>query len=193
MGFTVVVSLVIYVVFPVSCSAHCVFVSCVLSLMSSSVSCPVYCLLSFTLCLMSRVSFVSCLMCRSVSGFVLCVFLVSCLSYVPPACLSFLCLVPCFACAFCLVSRVVSNCASCLVPCVIPCVSCRAFCLTSWRVSSIVPRAARQIGDRGAQALASALPTLKLETLDLGFNNVATAGVAALMQVCCVCCWSAGR
>lgn len=48
-----------------------------------------------------------------------------------------------------------------------------------------MPRAARQVGDRGAQALASALPTLRLETLDLGFNNVATAGVAALMQVWC--------
>lgn len=40
-----------------------------------------------------------------------------------------------------------------------------------------------QVGDRGAQALASALPSLALETLELGFNNVATAGVTALMHV----------
>lgn len=39
------------------------------------------------------------------------------------------------------------------------------------------------MGDRGAQALASALPTLGLATLDVAFNNVSTAGVAALMQV----------
>ncbi|CAM9502492.1 unnamed protein product [Ectocarpus sp. 13 AM-2016] len=36
--------------------------------------------------------------------------------------------------------------------------------------------------DRGAQALAIALPTLGLETLDVGFSHVGTAGVAALMQ-----------
>ncbi|CAN0374981.1 unnamed protein product, partial [Ectocarpus sp. 8 AP-2014] len=39
-----------------------------------------------------------------------------------------------------------------------------------------------QVGDRGAQALAIALPTLGLETLDVGFSHVGTAGVAALMQ-----------
>lgn len=43
--------------------------------------------------------------------------------------------------------------------------------------------AAVQVGDRGAQALAIALPTLGLETLDVGFSHVGTAGVAALMQV----------
>ncbi|CAN0275964.1 unnamed protein product, partial [Hapterophycus canaliculatus] len=40
-----------------------------------------------------------------------------------------------------------------------------------------------QIGDRGAHALAAALPASGLETLDVGFNHIGTAGVAALMQV----------
>lgn len=31
--------------------------------------------------------------------------------------------------------------------------------------------------------MAAALPTLALETLELGFNNVAAIGVSALMQV----------
>lgn len=40
-----------------------------------------------------------------------------------------------------------------------------------------------QLGDRGAHALASALPSLALQTLELGFNNIGALGVAALMQV----------
>lgn len=39
-----------------------------------------------------------------------------------------------------------------------------------------------QLGDRGAQALAFALPSLALESLDLGFNDIRAPGVAALMQ-----------
>ena len=101
------------------------------------------------------------------------------------------CCVSCFVlhimfmpCVASLVSRFPVSCGrvSCL------CFSCLAACpscFVSHRISCFtVSHGVWQVGDRGAQALASALPTLKLETLDLGFNNVATAGVAALMQVC---------
>ena len=38
------------------------------------------------------------------------------------------------------------------------------------------------IGDRGATHVAAVLPTLALEHLDLGFNQIGTVGVKALMK-----------
>ncbi|CAN0126981.1 unnamed protein product, partial [Discosporangium mesarthrocarpum] len=44
-----------------------------------------------------------------------------------------------------------------------------------------------QIGDRGAQLVAAVLPTLSLEMLGLGFNQISAGGVGPLMQAILSC------